>query len=160
LGSFGVHLKPARKGFFSDVKNKTLNVYLKKGSTWNIFLLVMISRQTGHSRTFQTSSRGPRSEITINAPLILKMRDIMLFNQNQKNNIPNFQKSAVHWYFYVPLRPEPSILSFYVFILFYFFYCFNKDMWRKPREISQFGKKSAKVYHSLYSSSEQLQVVL
>jgi hypothetical protein len=31
---------------------------------------------------------------------------------------------------------------------------------RKPRELSQFGKKSAKVYHSLYSSTEQLQVAL
>ncbi len=31
---------------------------------------------------------------------------------------------------------------------------------RKPREISQFGKKSAKVYHSLYSSTEELQVAL
>ncbi len=29
-----------------------------------------------------------------------------------------------------------------------------------PREISQFGKKSAKVYHSLFSSSDQLQVAL
>jgi hypothetical protein len=33
----------------------------------------------------------------------------------------------------------------------------NKE---KPREISQFGKKSAKVYHCLYSSTEQLQVAL
>jgi hypothetical protein len=33
-------------------------------------------------------------------------------------------------------------------------------MWRKPREISQIVKKSANVYHSLYSSSEQLQVAL
>ena len=49
--------------------------------------------------------------------------------------------------------------QFYIFI-FLFFYCFNNDMWRKPREISQFGKKSAKVYHSLYSSTEQLQVAL
>jgi hypothetical protein len=32
--------------------------------------------------------------------------------------------------------------------------------YRKPREVSQFGKKSAKVYHSLYSSTEQLQVAL
>jgi hypothetical protein len=31
---------------------------------------------------------------------------------------------------------------------------------RKPRELSQFGKKSAKVYRSLYSSTEQLQVAL
>jgi hypothetical protein len=31
---------------------------------------------------------------------------------------------------------------------------------RKPCELSQFGKKSAKVYHSLYSSTEQLQVAL
>jgi hypothetical protein len=33
-------------------------------------------------------------------------------------------------------------------------------MWRKPREISQLGKKTAKVYHSLYSSTEKLQVAL
>jgi hypothetical protein len=98
--------------------------------------------------------------ITINAPLILKMQDIIFFlranyimghfkgyfegaktfltpklsraqrrtivgskkswpPQNiprkgplcslpkiKKNNVPNFQKSAVHWYFYVPLRPS------------------------------------------------------
>jgi hypothetical protein len=31
---------------------------------------------------------------------------------------------------------------------------------RKAREMSQFGKKSAKVYHCLYSSIEQLQVAL
>ncbi len=30
----------------------------------------------------------------------------------------------------------------------------------KPHEMSQFGKKSAKVYHCLYSSTEQLQVAL
>ena len=34
------------------------------------------------------------------------------------------------------------------------------DVWRKPREMSQFGNKSAKVYRSLYSSTEQLQVAL
>jgi hypothetical protein len=34
------------------------------------------------------------------------------------------------------------------------------DIKQKPREMSQFGKKSAKVYHSLYSSSEQPQVAL
>jgi hypothetical protein len=34
------------------------------------------------------------------------------------------------------------------------------NIWKKPREISQFGKKSAKVYHSLYSSTEQLKVAL
>jgi hypothetical protein len=34
------------------------------------------------------------------------------------------------------------------------------DIQRKPREIYQSGKKSAKVYHSLYSSTEQLQVAL
>ncbi len=33
-------------------------------------------------------------------------------------------------------------------------------MSRKPREMSQFGKKSAKVNHCLYSSTEQLQVAL
>jgi hypothetical protein len=34
------------------------------------------------------------------------------------------------------------------------------DVQRKPREISHFGKQSTKVYHSLYSSTEQLQVAL
>ncbi len=34
------------------------------------------------------------------------------------------------------------------------------NIYKKPREISQFGKKSAKVYHSLYSSTQQLQVAL
>ncbi len=34
------------------------------------------------------------------------------------------------------------------------------DIQRKPREISQFGKKSAEVNHCLYSSTEQLQVAL
>jgi hypothetical protein len=34
------------------------------------------------------------------------------------------------------------------------------DMLRKPHEMSQFGKKSAKVYHCFYSSTEQLQVAL
>ncbi len=103
--------------------------------------------------------------LTINAPLILKMRDIIFFlranyimghlkgyfegaktfltpklsraqrgaiqgskksrppqniprngplcslPKTKKNNIPNFQKSAVHWYFYVPLRPEPIFVN-------------------------------------------------
>jgi hypothetical protein len=31
----------------------------------------------------------------------------------KKNNVPNFQKSAVHWYFYVPLRPEPIFVNVY-----------------------------------------------
>ncbi len=76
--------------------------------------------------------------LTINAPLILKMRDINFvfaalgtilgskksrpprniprngplcnLPKKKKNNVPNFQKSAVHWYFYVPLRP--SALNF------------------------------------------------
>ncbi len=52
----------------------------------------------------------------------------------------------------------PTILHFFIFL--FFFIVFNNDMWRKPHEISQFGKKSAKVYHSLYSSTEQLQVAL
>jgi hypothetical protein len=34
------------------------------------------------------------------------------------------------------------------------------DMFRKPREMSEFGKKSAKVYHFSYSSLMQLQVAL
>jgi hypothetical protein len=35
---------------------------------------------------------------------------------------------------------------------------YNKK--RKPREMFQFGKKSAKVYFSFYSSTDQLQVEL
>jgi hypothetical protein len=34
------------------------------------------------------------------------------------------------------------------------------DIKGKPREIFQFGKKSAKVYRSLYSYTEELQVAL
>ncbi len=34
------------------------------------------------------------------------------------------------------------------------------DTSRKPREMSQLGKKSAKVFHCLYSSTEQLQMAL
>ncbi len=34
----------------------------------------------------------------------------------------------------------------------------NADL--NPREISQFGKKSAKVYHCLYSTTEELQMAL
>jgi hypothetical protein len=103
--------------------------------------------------------------ITINAPLILKMRDIIFFlrenyimghfkgyfegaktfltpklsraqrgtilgskksrpprniprngplcslPETKTNNVPNFQKSAVHWYFYVPLRTEPIFVN-------------------------------------------------
>jgi hypothetical protein len=36
----------------------------------------------------------------------------------------------------------------------------SKNIQKKPREIFQFGKKSAKVYHCFYSSIEQLQVAL
>jgi hypothetical protein len=36
----------------------------------------------------------------------------------------------------------------------------NDTYIEKPREMSQFGKKSAKVYHCLYRSIEQLQVAL
>jgi hypothetical protein len=32
-------------------------------------------------------------------------------NFKTKINIPNFQNSAVHWYFYVPLRPEPIFVN-------------------------------------------------
>jgi hypothetical protein len=54
---------------------------------------------------------------------ILRNGPLCSLPKTKKNNIPNFQKLAVHWYFYVPLRPEPSILSFYIFI-FLLFYCF------------------------------------
>jgi hypothetical protein len=33
-------------------------------------------------------------------------------------------------------------------------------IYRKPREMSQFGKKSAKVYYSFYRSTDQLQMAL
>ena len=32
-------------------------------------------------------------------------------NFKTKINIPNFQNSALHWYFYVPLRPEPIFVN-------------------------------------------------
>ncbi len=35
-----------------------------------------------------------------------------------------------------------------------------RKCWFKPGEISQFGKKSAKVYHCLYSSTEELQMAM
>ena len=35
----------------------------------------------------------------------------MKFAQKTKINIPNFQNSALHWYFYVPLRPEPIFVN-------------------------------------------------
>ncbi len=34
------------------------------------------------------------------------------------------------------------------------------DIQRKPRELSQYGKKSANVYHCLFCSTEQLQMAL
>ena len=115
------------------------------------FLTPKLSRAQRGTILGSKKSRPPRN-IPRNGPLCS-------LPKTKKNNIPNFKKSAVHWYFYVPLRPEPSNLSLYV-LIFLFFYCFNKDMWRKPHEISRIVKKSAKVYHSLYSSSEQLQVAL
>jgi hypothetical protein len=75
----------------------------------------------------------------------------------KKNNVPNFQSQRCIGIFMSLCDQVPSILSL-CFYFFIFFYCFNNDMCRKPREISQFGKKSAKVYHSLNSSTEQLQV--
>ncbi len=77
----------------------------------------------------------------------------------KKNNIPNFQNQ----------RCIGIFMSLYFFLrsnFFEFAYCYINsrtflcDYCRKPREISQFDKKSAKVYPSLYSSTEQLQVAL
>jgi hypothetical protein len=70
---------------------------------------------------------------------------------------------------YIPVRPY--VLTFFCFILFYIMspaptiaaadpYGVINDIKRKPREMSQFGKKSAKVYHCLYSLLMQLQVAL
>ncbi len=59
------------------------------------------------------------------------------------------------------IRPYFCVLSFFivfwtfVFVILFLFFSLHKT----PRKI-QFGKKSAKVYHSLYSSAEQRQVTL
>jgi hypothetical protein len=64
---------------------------------------------------------------------------------------------------YVPVRPYVLTFVFYnffcfwtfIFVIFLLFFSVQKT----PRKF-QFGKKSAKVYHCLYSSTEQLQVAL
>jgi hypothetical protein len=85
----------------------------------------------------------------------------------KKKIYPKFSKISGAWVFLCPFATRALNLSLYVFTFYFFtfftflfFYCFDNDMWRKPREISQFGKKSAKVCHSVYSSIEQLQVAL
>jgi hypothetical protein len=82
----------------------------------------------------------------------------------KKNNVPNFQKSAVHWYFYVPLRPEPIFVNVYGVqesIPKNFTLTFNFNVNRgNPAKDPRMAKKSAKVYHSLYCSIDQLQVAL
>jgi hypothetical protein len=82
--------------------------------------------------------------------------------KQKKKEYPKFSKIGGALVFLCPFatRALNFIILYFNFIIFLLFYCFNKDMWRKPREISQIVKKSAKVYHSLYSSSEQLQVAL
>ena len=79
------------------------------------FLTPKLSRAQRGAILGSKKSRPPRN-IPRNGPLCS-------LPKTKKNNIPNFQKSAVHWYFYVPLRPEPSNLSFYIFF-FFIFYCF------------------------------------
>jgi hypothetical protein len=89
---------------------------------------------------------------------ILGMTHLVIFKGWFHKIAPHLQHRYINSY-YVPLWP---IALNFITLCFYvlFFYCFNNDMCRKPREISQFGKKSAKVYHSLYNSTEQLQVAL
>jgi hypothetical protein len=79
---------------------------------------------------------------------------------NQKKIMSLIFKISGALVFLCPFATKCPLFYHFMFLFFYIFYCFNNDMWRKPREISQFGKKSAKVYHSLYSSKEQLQVAL
>ncbi len=52
----------------------------------------------------------------------------------------------MHWYFYVPLRPEPSILSFYVFIFlwFYFFIVLIKICGENPAKYPRLSKNPPK----------------
>ena len=77
------------------------------------FLTPKLSRAQRGAILGSKKSRPPRN-IPRNGPLCS-------LPKTKKNNIPNFQKSAAHWYFYVPLRPEPSILSLYVLIFYIFF---------------------------------------
>jgi hypothetical protein len=49
-------------------------------------------------------SRGPLE-------ISREMAHYVVCPKPKKNKIPNFKKSAVHWYFYVPLRPEPVFVN-------------------------------------------------
>ena len=81
---------------------------------------------------------------------------------NQKNIMSLIFKISGALVFLCPFVTNCPQFYHFMFLFFYFFIVltFNNDTCRKPREISQFGKKSAKVYHSLYSTTEQLQVAL
>ncbi len=59
------------------------------------FLSPKLSRAQRGAILGSKKSRPPRN-IPRNEPLCS-------LPKSKKNNIPNFQKSAVHWYFYVPL---------------------------------------------------------
>ena len=58
------------------------------------FLIPKLSRAQRGTILGSKKSRPPRN-IPRNGPLCS-------LPKTKKNNIPNFQKSAVHWYFYVP----------------------------------------------------------
>ncbi len=73
-----------------------------------------------------------------------------------KNNLPNFQNQRCIGIFISLCDQLPSILSLYSFFLHFFIVLIM--ICRENPAKSQFGKKSAKVYHSLYSSTEQLQL--
>ena len=120
------------------------------------FLTPKLSRAQRGAILGSKKSRPPRN-IPRNGPLCSLPKNKKIISQILKNQrcigiFMSLCDQSPQFYHFI-------FLYFYFFI-FLLFYCFNKDMWRKPREISQFGKKSAKLYHSLYSSSEQLQVAL
>jgi hypothetical protein len=102
------------------------------------FLTPKLSRVQRGAILGSKKSRPPRN-IPRNGPLCS-------LPKTKKNNIPNFLKSAVHWFFYVPLRPEPSILSYYVFIfsLFYFFIVFIKICGENPAKYPRLSKNPPK----------------
>jgi hypothetical protein len=66
---------------------------------------------------------------------------------------------VLHTYTQIMYQCEHTSLLLFFELLFLLFSSYS-SLYRKPREIFQFGKKTAKVYHCLYSFIEQLQVAL
>ncbi len=116
------------------------------------FLTPKLSRARSEGQFWGQKSRGPLE-------ISREMAHYVVCPKPKKIISQIFKNQRCIGIFMSLCDQSPPFLLLSVFIYF-FIYCFNNDMWRKPREISQFGKKCAKVYHSLYSSTEQLQVAL